>query len=198
MNRKIMILMVVAVAMLPIFGILGMSSDQEEVQSRHLSIPDTNKMVTVHSFDEVAFTLPELVSTSELIIKGSVLNVTSFEKKVDLEHKMPWIFSIATVQVQDVLKGEIGERIIRVQLHGGETEERIALSEGHDIKDAGDVIMFLEKDSESIYGSNYALVSQISSMYLIDDDVAKHYYEEKSLSVDSLKASIDEVQKGLN
>lgn len=198
MNRKIMILLVAAIATLPIFGMLGMSLDQEEIHSKPLNISDTNKMVTVHSFDEVAFTLPELVSASELIIKGSVLDVTSFEKKVDPEHKMPWIFSIAKVQVQDVLKGESTEKIVRVQLYGGETEERVFLSEGHDVKVTDDVIMFLERDPESIYGSNYALVSPISSMYLIDDDVAKHYYEEKSLSVDSLKESINRIQKDFN
>lgn len=194
MNHRIALPAMAAAVLLPA---LLLASEQTHLEHMQPAIPDPSRMSAVQSSDEVAFTLQERVKHSDLIIEGAVVRMASLKKQIDPANDGYWVFTIATVKVNDLLKGEAGEGTIDVQLWGGETDGVAYAFERHGIGINDDVIMFLEKNPGSIYGDNYALVGPTSGMYLIEGDSAKHYYEEMTLEAASLRDAVREAQ-GLN
>jgi len=194
MNRGILLPVAVAAVLLPA---LLFASEQDHLEHMRPMIPDSDKALAIQSSDEVAFTLQERAKHSDLVIEGVVTNTASLKKQIDPSDDGYWVFTIATVKVNDVFKGETDEGTVDVQLYGGETDDVTAVFERHDIELNDDVIMFLEKNPDSIAGDNYALVGPTSGMYLIEGDSAKHYYEEMTLTAADLRDAVKATQ-GLN
>ena len=194
MNQKIILPIVAAAVLLPVLAMLATPTEQTHIEPRPLEIPNTDKVVSIQSLDEVAFTLQERTKHSDLIIEGIVIGMVPLEKQIDPEDDSVWVFTVATVKVDEIFKGETEETTVNVQLYGGETDYEIAIAERHDIQINDTIIMFLEKNPDSIAGDNYALVGPTSGMYLIEDDTAKHYHEEKSLTAENLKDAIKTAQ----
>jgi len=195
MNRGILLPVAVVAVLLPV--LLLFASEQAHLEHMQPMIPDSDKVLAIQSSDEVAFTLQERAKHSDLVIEGVVTNTASLKKQIDPSDDGYWVFTIATVKVNDVFKGETDEGTVDVQLYGGETDDVIAIFERHDIELNDDVIMFLEKNPDSIAGDNYALVGPTSGMYLIEGDSAKHYYEEMTLTAADLRDAVKATQ-GLN
>lgn len=163
---------------------ISMIEPTQDQPSTNLALSETDKMTTVMSTDERLFTFQELVDTSDVIIEGTILDTRTIEKKMDPEHRLPTIFTIATVEVSQVLKGEAKE-VIQVQLYGGETEDRIVIAERLDVEKRDDVIMFLELDPENdLFGGNYNLVAQMQGLYKIELEQANNILEERAMSTD--------------
>lgn len=196
MNRKIILPIVAVAILLPVFAMLGLSAEQTEPEPafKELEIPDTDKTVLIQSSDEVAFTFPERVKNTDLIVEGVVIDAIPLEKRLDPGDKSPWIFTIITVKVDEIYKGAVEESTINVQLYGGETDDMVAVTERHDVQIGDTVIMFVEKYPGSIHGDNYALVGPTSGMYLVEDGIAKHYYDEKSRTVENIREAIKAAQ----
>ncbi len=195
MSRRIILSAVVAAVLLPV--LLLFVPGQTYVEHTQTAFPHTDKTVAIQHSDEVAFTLQERVKHSDLVIEGVVSNMASVKKQMDPADDGYWVFTIVTVKVSDVFKGETDEGTVDVQLYGGETDDMIAVFDRHDVGINDDVIMFLEKNPDGIAGDSYALVGPTSGMYLIEGDSAKHYHEEMSLTAGSLRDAV-KAAHGLN
>lgn len=197
MNKKNILPLIAVMAILPVIAMVSFSESSFNESSMTKSYTDTDKELQIISSSERNFTIPELYDTADLVIEGKILNTMPFEKLVDKEHKKPWLFTIATVQIQEVLKGEVTSKAIRVQLLGGETEDKIAISERLDVQKSDVVIMFLELDPENIYGSNYNLIAPTQSLFQIHDGNAFKYEEERTIPVEAFKNAL-KTKIGLN
>lgn len=184
MNRKMLLPIIALAAIIPAIGMMSYSEES-------MTIQNGDKFIQITTTDEIQRTLPDRVLASDLVIQGKILSIHPKAQLVDPEHKTPWLFTVANVQIEEILKGETNKKVIQVQLFGGETEDRKTFSERLEIKESDSVVMFLGQDSESIFGENYGLIGSTSGMYVIEDDVAEHYVKEKSLPIDSLKIAIE-------
>ncbi len=188
MNRRIILSVVAAAVLLPV--LLLFIPEQTHVEYIPPMLPHTDKAVAIQYSDEAAFTLQERVKHSDLVIEGVVVSMASMKKQVDPADDDYWVFTIVTVKVNDIFKGDTKEETVDVQLYGGETDDVIAVFERHDVGINDDVMMFLEKSPDGIAGDNYVLVGPTSGMYLIEEDSAKHYYGEMSLTAGELRDAV--------
>lgn len=193
MNKKIIIPLALLVAIIPAIGLTSSYENDEITQTVHTPtlIPHTDKIVSHADFDTRNMSLSESVDVASLIIKGTVLSTESFEKKVNPEHNAPWVFTVATVQISEVLKGDYTEKTIKVQMLGGETDARLALVEGSLAEEGEEVIMLLNNKETSIFAPNYNLITQAGDgMYTIQENEAVSYNDSKSMQLDRLIESI--------
>ena len=77
MNQKIILPIVAAAVLLPVLAMLATPTEQTHIEPRPLEIPNTDKVVSIQSLDEVAFTLQERTKHSDLIIEGIVIGMVS-------------------------------------------------------------------------------------------------------------------------
>lgn len=187
MNKKLLLPIIAIVAILPV---LAMTSFSEPTTIESNISTTSEKEIQIYSYSERIFTVPELYETADLVIEGKILNTMPFEKLVDKEHKRPWLFTIATVQIQEVIKGDVTPKTIKVQLLGGETLDRIGVSERLDVDKNDTVIMFLELDPENIYGSNYNLVTPSQALYQVQDGNAYKFEEDRVIPVEEFKQAL--------
>ncbi len=194
MKTKIIIPLVILATLLPAIGIISSFGEQIPTPHKPQSIPETDKIVSILDSDRVLYTMPELVKTADLIIVGQVTSVEPYEKMVDPQHDSPWLFTLATVQIQEILKGQTDQKTVKVQLMGGESDTQVSLYDRLDVKPNETFVLFLSKSptstSTSMYGDNYSVTSTINGLYVIDGDTAKAYEELNSLPLDGLKLSI--------
>lgn len=198
MKLKIIIPIAMLAVVLSVVGVMSMTEPTQNQPSPSMTPSDAHKMITVMSADERSFNFRELVDASDIIIEGKIVDTQTIEKKIDPEHRLSTIFTVATVKVSQVLKGE-SEDVIQVQLYGGETENRILITERLSIEKNDNVIMFLELDPENdLFAGNYNLVAQMQGLYKTELDQANNIIEERTIPTNELKRAIKSAVESLN
>lgn len=110
--------------------------------------------------------LPKLTQEAEIIVIGKVVNLNSqLPDKPDST-----IFTDVTIEVQQVLKGELAsEKTVLVKIYGGEIPEAnigLKVSEEPELKPEQTVIAFLKKED-----NKFRPVELIRGVYHIEDNI---------------------------
>ncbi len=180
MNKKIVIPIAVLAIILPAIGIM--------------SIDTSNDVISGHIIGSSAgLTIPELVSSSDLTIEGTILKTSTVTKI--LEGDSPMVFTIAKVRVNEVLYGDLTEKTITVQMFGGIDGKYEITTDRLSVAENDQVIMILFKDTNADYlGGNYGLASMTDAIYKQDNGNAKSSNTSKSIPYDDLKEAIKRIQ----
>ena len=129
----------------------------------------------------------ELVGRSELIAHGTLVSSSSYvEWYANGNVVVPSVYTVWTMQSSELFKGQHSE-IIEFVVNGGTYNNINQKTMQHiELNEEDDVIVFLSKDTDSIYKDNYYLTGIQSGVYMVKDDVAINNYTKSVYDVDSL------------
>ena len=133
----------------------------------------------------------KLVEYSEMVMHGTLVDSSSYvEWHVSGNMAVPSVYTVWSLQQSESIKGQDFKTVDFV-VNGG-TYSNIVHKSMHDTElNKGDVvIVFLTKDTDSIYRDHYYLTGIESGIYKISDGVATNSYVKSSYDVDSLKSSL--------
>ena len=132
-----------------------------------------------------------LVERSELVVHGTLLDSSSYvEWYVSGNVAVPSVYTVWNLQQSESIKGQ-DFKTVEFVVDGG-TYNNIVQKSMHDteLNKGDDVIVFLSKDTDSIYKDNYYLTGIESGIYKITGDLATNNYVKSSYDVDSFKDSL--------
>ena len=185
MNKKIIIPLAILAVLLPATGF--MINDQTDSSINM----NSEKIHSVMEVSKIKRSMPEILDKSQVIIEGIILSAESISKQIDEDSDRKMVFTVATVQVIEVLKGEVDSKIVKVQMFGGETAEQIVDAPRLDVNENDQVIMLLFSDPEADYlEGNYGLADWDLGIFKKDNDSAKSFSETRSIPYDDLKEAI--------
>ncbi len=130
----------------------------------------------------------ELVEHSEMVVHGTLVDSNSYvEWQVGGNVAVPSVYTVWSLQQSESIKGPDFKTVDFV-VNGG-AYNNIFHDAMHDTElNRGDVvIVFLTKDTDSIYKDHYYLTGIESGIYKISDGLATNSYVKSSYKVDSLK-----------
>ena len=174
MNKKIFIPIVAAVMILPgmyLGGIIPMS-------------------VHTEAFSPV-YTNEQLVDRSEIVAHGTLSLTKSFvEWEISGNNAVPSVYTVWELQQSESIKGQDSKRIQFVT--DGGSYNNIVQEAMHEteLNEGDQVIVFLSKDTDSIYKDNYYLTGIQSGIFKVTDGEAKNGYTNTSYDLKSFKTSL--------
>ena len=133
----------------------------------------------------------ELVEYSEMVMHGTLVDSSSYvEWQVGGNVVVPSVYTVWSLQQSESIKGPDFKTVDFV-VNGG-AYNNIVHDAMHDteLNKGDDVIIFLTKDTGSIYRDHYYLTGIESGIYKISDGLATNSYVKSSYKVDSLKKSL--------
>lgn len=137
-------------------------------------------------FDEA-----ELMERSILAIHGSIVDVDTevvFENNGDIIS--PYVFSIWTIASIDTIKGTEQEKI-QFKTSGGTYRNIVHHSHSPSFEIGDEVIVFLSKDPDSVWGNSYYLTGIASGVFEIDaNDNATNKLRDVTVNVEQLKNTL--------
>ncbi len=191
MNKKIL-LPLLAIAILPVLA-FGLVEDDADKIGKQFAAAHPGLMMTTHTA-EVDITEAEEVKRAELIIEGTIEKVTPFWKVIR-DDADPKIYSEFTVKVNEVIKGKVNGKMIKVVMSGGQLDGITSITEGSKMEKDNKVILLLAKDPDSVFGDNYSTISVSKSIYLVDDEFAKNKHDDRSDNKNKVKERISNLDK---
>lgn len=145
-----------------------------------------NSGAVIHtSTSEMAITEKEEVDRAELIVTGTVLAADPYWDIYE-DDEFPTIMTKYAVQVDQVIKGDPPAMTISVVVFGGNLDGITHITPSTELTKNDKVLLLLGKDTSSVFGNDYALVSASKSIYVIIDDQATNDYSERSGPLDVL------------
>lgn len=166
--------MTVRTAAAPLLGIAVLMPAVMLLSGHDAGLPAGDKTITAVSLGEDALDFTTLTKGSELVIKGNVLGSHAFTRQAYDGQVFPDIYTKYEIKVANVLKGETDQDTITIVTHGGEISDRISVTEAVHIKEADDVILFLEKNGAHYTGADsYNLIAPVQGVFLLEEDIAK-------------------------
>ncbi len=133
----------------------------------------------------------DLVDRSILVAHGTLGDSRSYvEWEVSGNVAFPSVYTVWELHQSESLKGQYSKTMEFV-VDGG-TYNNISQESMHDteLNKRDEVIVFLSKDTDSIYKDNYYLTGIESGVYKIKDGIAANSYVKSSYDVDSLKSEL--------
>ena len=133
----------------------------------------------------------ELAKYSDRIIHGTLTDSYSYvEWYVNGNVAVPSVYTVWTMEHSETFKGGTGDKTEFV-VNGG-TYNNIVQDVMHktELNKGDDAIVFLAKDSDSIYGDRYYMVGIESGIYKISDDKATNDYVKASYDADTFKETL--------
>ena len=139
----------------------------------------------------VEWTDQELIDNSPYVIKGEIKDM---KPVLYTKGDQSVVFTELIVNVDEVLKGEIHEDIIKVKVLGGQIDEHLTVaSNNRDYHKADNLIIFLDKETEedSFFGNeHYHIVTRANGVYEIVNGIAQHDDPRKTQPEKDLKEKI--------
>ncbi len=172
-HEKIIILIPVIVAIIPILYFGGI-------------IPFTSHS---HIWPDV-MDHRELLEKSPIVVVGKIVDsqvqVEFFENN---EMVLPEITTLWALRVDEMIKGE---ELTEMQFvtDGGKYNNMVATVDGLKIVMGDELLVFLSKDIDSIYGNNYYVTGTESDMYRINGDIIKNDYLKKTFDLTEFKEEL--------
>ena len=173
MNKKLLIPIAVVLALPGMYlgGVIPMSVNTEALSP--------------------AYGTEDLARYSDLVIYGVLTDSYSYvEWYVSGNIAVPSVYTVWTIEQSESFKGEHSNTVEFV-VNGG-TYNNIVQRSMYDteLNKGDDVIVFLTKDTGSIYKDNYYMTGIESGIYKIRDSIATNNYMKSSYDADSLKESL--------
>ena len=143
--------------------------------------------VVTESYSPV-FSNEELAEYSGTIVHGTLADSSSYvEWRVSGSVAVPSVYTVWTLEQIESFKGE-GSKTVDFVVDGG-TYNNIVQKAMHDteLNKGEEVVVFLLKDTDSVYKDNYYLTGIESGIYKIKDGFATNSYVKSSYDADSLK-----------
>jgi hypothetical protein len=111
----------------------------------------------------------ELMERNERVVHGTIVDLDTSVVFPDGGNNMktPYVFSIWTLEVEDAVKG-IEEQTIQFKTSGGTYRNIVHHSESPSFELGEEVIVFLTKDPDSVWGDSYYLTGIESGVFKID------------------------------
>jgi len=185
MNKKIIIPLAILAVILPAIGVIVTEQTDSSIDM------NSEKIHSIMEVSKIERSMSEILEKSQVIIEGTILSTEAISKQIDADSEREMIFTIATVQVNQVLKGDIDSKIVKVQMFGGEMEKRIVEAPRMDVNKNDQVIMLLFSDPEADYlGGNYGLADWDKGIFKNENGSAKSFAETRSIPYDDLKEAI--------
>lgn len=174
MNKKVLIPIVVAVMILPgmyFGGIIPMN-------------------IVSHGYSPT-YSDQELVERSEIVAKGILVTSESYiDWYVNDSIAVPSVFTVWSLQQSESIKGE-KSNIIKFVVDGGTFNNITQKSMDYTELNEGDkVIVFLSKDTDSVYKGNYYMTGIETGIYKIENGMATNSYKNTSIAENSFKSSL--------
>lgn len=152
-----------------------------------VALPVGNSIHTLES----SVTDEELIQNSDMIVKGTLVNSETVELFYGADPKTPKIYTKWTISPDTVFKGESDSKYIEALMPGGEKEGFATIVDHVPDMHKGDVvILFLNKDPESVFGDNYVIAGPVAGTYLVRDGIATNEISDKTASEGEIIAKI--------
>jgi len=186
MNKKIL-LPLLALAVIPVLA-MGMMPDDADKIGKEFAANNPGVTIGVHTLEE-EISEQEEVDRAELIVEGTIIAVKPYWKVIHND-TIPRVFSEFIIQVDNVIKGDIKGKTVKVVMTGGVLDGITTSTTGTEIENGSHVIMLLGKDLNSIFGDSYVPISVSKSTYIIEDGEAKNKQNDRSDNKDKVKERI--------
>ena len=195
MNRKIMLLPLLALAVLPVLAASNMYGPDADRIGKQFAADNPGATIGIHTL-EAASTESQDVGKAQLIIEGTVTEVRPYWKVIR-DDIMPRIFTEFTVRVDDVIKGDLGlsGKTVSVAMSGGSLDGITMETEAAKMTKGTQAILMLGKDTESVFGDAYSPISVSKSIYIIKDGYAENKVDDRSGDKDEVKKRISDSLK---
>ena len=103
---------------------------------------------------------------------------------------VPSVYTVWTLQKSESLKGNT-DKIIEFVVDGGEYNNiKQTIMYETELNERDDVLVFLSKETDSIYKDNYYITGLANGIFKIKDGVVKNNFMKTSENADSMKASL--------
>ena len=176
MKKKVAILLSsVMICTLVACGNVDTSSDkgQNQAQESIIDYGEQSEEVTVVSADYPEYESAEgLVNAADIVFSGMVIDTQSEyidikmedgkDSSTGLDEASPVPYTIYSIKVERIYKGDTQEEIIKIKCPGGNIDGSIFVSEINDQIEEGQNYMFLVKTFENSYPS---LLNDTQSVY---------------------------------
>ena len=186
MNKKAL-LPLLSLAIIP-FLIIGVPYNDADKIGKQFAIDNPGVTIAVYTLEE-DITEKEEIKRSQLIIEGTVIETKPYWKII-YSDSIPRIFTEFTIKVDDVLKGNLNDKTIKVVMEGGILDGIITKTDAINLIPGTKVIMLLGKDVNDIFGDAYYPLSVMKSVYTIKDDQATNKLDDRSGNKDEVKERI--------
>ena len=175
MNKKIFIPAIAAVALLPVMMYFGGIFPMD---------------VTTYALSP-AYDKQELVKKSDIIAYGTLVSSKAYvEWSMNGNIAVPSVYTVWTLQKSESLKGNT-DKIIEFVVDGGEYNNiKQTIMYETELNERDDVLVFLSKETDSIYKDNYYITGLANGIFKIEDGVVKNSFMKTSENADSMKASL--------
>lgn len=180
MRRTVLLLLVPAtIVPMLVLGMLwdGSAGDAGEIGRQFAAENPGAVMYT--SMTEEAITEEEEIRRTEIIVLGTVSESDSYWKIYE-DDEFPAIMTRHTVDVEDVLKGDLGTKTVGITVFGGTADGVRHVTPSVELAEGDKVLLLLGKDTASIFGDRYSPVSASKSIYIINGTHATNAYDERT------------------
>ncbi len=177
MNRKYISIIALA-AVIPMLS-FGIMENQPQLED--------GKLISMASGLRANLSPLELADRADLIIKGTVVNLSTEVDDTEIERGIVVVHTIAEVQPTLFIKGQ-AEGNLLVRYIGGETDDYKTFSEYLTLKNNDDVLMHLTVADD---GETYNVFSGTTTTFVITDGKGKNAHQEYVSESELIKSYSD-------
>ena len=124
----------------------------------------------------------ELIANVDMIVQGTASHSEPIELFYGSDSKTPKIYTKWFIETDTIYKGESNSKFVEALMPGGEKNGFTTLIDhAPHIEDGDQVILFLNKDPESVFGDNYVIAGPAIGTYVIHNDIATNENPEKAI-----------------
>ncbi len=184
LNKKLLPLL--ALSILPVL-VIGMPDDADKI-GKQFAIDNPGVTIGVHTLEE-ALTEKQEIDRAQLIVEGTILEVKPYWKIIRSD-TLPRVYTEFAVKVDDVIKGNLNDKTLKVVMAGGVLDGITTKTEALELAAGNQVILLLGKDTDSIFGDAYSPISISKSIYKIEHNQATNKLDDRSGNKDQVKERI--------
>ena len=138
-----------------------------------------------------AYTNEELMGYSELVVFGTLEDSRSYvEWRLNGNLVVPSVYTVWTLEQGESIKGaefKTTEFVVDGGTHNNIVHDAMRYTE---LSKGDEVVVFLTRDADGVYGANYHLTGIESGIYKISEGLATNGYVKSSYEVGSLKEAL--------